>query len=152
MDALLLNKRVLAVAPLALVAGLVFAPVSSAAPGGTPAVACGRLVDVRTLPAGTNLDLLNEAARGLGLREVPTVAGGGCDVAIRTDAYAGTTPYPRKGPVVLRAGEYAPRQQYCTDSVSVDGAFTFPGSDGPPVPGLVVFASGCTEEVNPLLV
>ncbi|MFI6731038.1 hypothetical protein NRF20_44295 [Streptomyces sp. R-74717] len=147
-----MQKSILITVPLALAASLGLAPAANAAPAHTPARACTRVIDLRTLPAGTNLDLVNQAARILGLAEVPTVLGGGCDTPIRTDAYSGTTAYSGHGPVILRADEYAPRQQYCTDSVSVDGTTSIPGTDIPPISGLVVFASGCTDEPNPLLV
>ncbi|MFB6784526.1 hypothetical protein ACFCX0_46520 [Streptomyces sp. NPDC056352] len=87
-------------------------------PAYTPARACQQVVDLKTLPAGTNLDLVNQAAKALGLLEVPTVLGGACDRPIRTDADSGTTAYPGHGPVILRISEYARYQQHCTDSVS----------------------------------
>ncbi|MEU3221336.1 hypothetical protein [Streptomyces sp. NPDC006971] len=145
-------KKALIAALLALATTLAVDTSANAAPSDTPARACTRVIDLKALPAGTNLDLVNQAARSLGLAEVPTVLSGACNTSIRTDAYHETTPYPGRGPVVLREDEYAPRQQYCTDSVSVVGDTSIPGTDLPPMHGLIVFASGCTDEPNPLLV
>ncbi|BDT39569.1 hypothetical protein [Streptomyces yaizuensis] len=137
--------------PLAFVTCLGLASATSAAPGNTPARACVQVVDLRTAP-GVNMDVINQMARALGLAEAPTVVGGACNHGIRTDANSPATSYPGRGPVVLRTSEYAPRQQYCTDSVSMEGSAQIPGTDMRPVPGLIVFGSGCTDEFNPLLV
>ncbi|WP_327250058.1 hypothetical protein [Streptomyces sp. NBC_01320] len=147
-----MKKTLFIAAPLALAASLTLEPAAGAAPAFTPALACQQVVDLKTLPAGTNLDLVNQAAKALGLLEVPTVLGGACDRPIRTDADSGTTAYPGRGPVILRTSEYARYQQYCTDSVSVLGTSAIPGTDLPPVSGLIVFGSGCTSEPNPLIV
>ncbi|MEU9482933.1 hypothetical protein AB0D83_04585 [Streptomyces decoyicus] len=146
-------KKVLFIAaPLALAASLTLAPAASAAPDETPALACHQVIDLKALPAGTNLDLVYQAAKALGLAEVPTVIGAACNRSIRTDADSKNEYKNRRGPVILRTEEFARDQQYCTDSVSVDGGVSsIPGIGHPEVPGLMVFGSGCTSEPNPLI-
>ncbi|UYB43980.1 hypothetical protein SLV14_007027 [Streptomyces sp. Je 1-4] len=147
-----MKKSLFIAAPLALAASLALAPAASAAPAKTPALSCHQVVDLKKLPAGTNLDLVYQAAKALGLTEVPTVIGGACNQSIRTDADSGKTEYGDRGQVILRTEEFARDQQYCTDSRSVDGGKSFiPGLGGPEVPGRMVFGSGCTSEPNPLI-
>ncbi|MDH6129733.1 hypothetical protein [Kitasatospora sp. GP82] len=149
-----MKKTALIAAPLALAASLALAPAASAAPAYTPARACLQVVDLKNPPVGTNFDAINQAAKALGLPGVPTAVGGVCNTAVPTDADSGTTEYPRPGhgPVILRTSAYARYQQYCTDSVSVVGTGTIPGTNIPAVDGLIVFGSDCTSEPNPLIV
>ncbi|SFY48339.1 hypothetical protein [Streptomyces sp. F-1] len=149
-------KRILTAASLALAAALALASPAEAAPtppGDTPALACGLgTVDLTNPPIGYPVATINDVARKLGLAEVPTAVGLGCDRSIPTDPYSGTHPYPGSGPVVLRSSERAPTQEYCTDSVSALGDII---GNGGPVPGgktLAVIGSGCVVEANPIVI
>ncbi|MFE1879564.1 hypothetical protein [Streptomyces diastatochromogenes] len=150
-------KRTLAVASLALVSALALASPAEAAPtppGDTPALACGLgTVDLTHPPLGYPVATINDLAKRLGLAEVPTAVGLGCDKSIPTDPYSGTHPYPGSGPVVLRTSETAPTQVYCTNSVSALGNLL--DSGGVVVPGgktLAVIGSGCVVEANPIII
>ncbi|MFF5407285.1 hypothetical protein ACFY8K_00450 [Streptomyces misionensis] len=149
-------KRTLTAASLGLAAALALAAPAEAAPtppGDTPALACGLgTVDLTNPPIGYPVATINDVARKLGLAEVPTAVGLGCDRSIPTDPYSGTHTYPGSGPVVLRTGERAPTQEYCTDSVSALGDII---GNGGPVPGgrtLAVIGSGCVVEANPIVI
>ncbi|GAO12832.1 hypothetical protein TPA0598_13_00160 [Streptomyces lydicamycinicus] len=97
-------KRTLTVASVIL-ATIALASPAEAAPEGTPARACSLgTVDLKHPPLGYPVDKINEVAKQLGLAEA-TGLGLGCDKAVRTDPYSETYPYPKDGPVVLRASE-----------------------------------------------
>jgi len=140
-------KRTLTVASVIL-ATIALASPAEAAPEVTPARACSLgTVDLKHPPLGYPVDKINEVAKQLGLAEA-TGLGLGCDKAVRTDPYSETYPYPKDGPVVLRASETARTQLYCTDSVAFFGKVL----DTVPVETLVVIGSGCVVEANPIII
>ncbi len=122
---------------------------AQAAPGTTPARACSLgTVDLKNPPLGYPVERINELAERLGLAQAPTGLGVGCDTALRTDPYSEIHPYSNAGPVVLRAGETARTQIYCTDSVAVLGNIL----DTAPVATLVVVGSDCVVQANPIII
>lgn len=152
-------KKTLSVASLTLAAALAAAlalaspaEAAPAPPGDTPALACGLgTVDLTNPPLGYPVATINDVAKRLGLAEVPTAVGLGCDKSLPTDPYSGTHPYPGSGPVILRTSATARTQEYCTDSVSALGDIL--GTGG--VPGgrtLAVIGSGCVVEANPIII
>ncbi|MFE9724652.1 hypothetical protein ACFYQ5_13965 [Streptomyces sp. NPDC005794] len=141
-------KRTLALASVVL-ATVALASPAQAAPGNTPARACSLgTVDLKNPPLGYPVERIEELAARLGLGALPTGLGIGCDKAVRTDPYSDVHSYPHDGPVVLRAGETARTQLYCTDSVAVFGKIL----DTVPVETLVVIGSGCVVQANPIII
>ncbi|MDK0524341.1 hypothetical protein [Streptomyces sp. ML-6] len=142
-------KRTLTVVSAALVA-LALASPAEAAPQDTPARMCSLgTVDLNHPPLGFSVDAVHEAARRLGLND-PEALGLGCEQEERTDPYSEVQPYPNRGPVVLRSKEpgKGSTQLYCTDSVAVFGKIL----ETVPVETLVVIGTGCTVEVNPIVI
>ncbi|MGH4034030.1 hypothetical protein ACQB60_34435 [Actinomycetota bacterium Odt1-20B] len=77
------------------------------------------MVDLANPPLGYPVEQVKDVAKQLGLPDVPTVAGAGCDTPQATNLVDGTHEYPGSGPVILRKGDRSSTQQYCLNSISL---------------------------------
>ncbi|MCX4693280.1 hypothetical protein [Streptomyces sp. NBC_01408] len=103
------------------------------------------LVDLTNPPLGFPVEQVRDLAKQLGLPDLPTVLGAGCDTPQPTNQVDGVHPYPHpgSGPVILRKGANSSTQQYCINSVSVLV---------PSTQMLTVVGSDCHLQANPIVV